>query len=257
MGSVYYSDKGAGPPIILLHGFCETHAIWEELSEALSIDYRVIAPDLPGFGRSDLPSNPFSLADIGNLLTNWLSGFNLNKPIIIGHSLGGYIALAMAEKNPDYFDGIGLFHSIPFSDTEEKKINRNRTIDFVKTYGVAAFVETFVPGLFFQKQHPAIPFIKEIALSTSMECLIAYTMAMRDRPSMEEFLRICSINRLILAGKHDSFITLESSEKMASLSYHTFFLKLENTGHLGMIENFPDALTGMREFIMLCRSKRG
>ena len=256
MGSIYYSDKGAGPPIILLHGFCETHAIWEEFSQALSTDYRVIAPDLPGFGESHLPLNPFTIADIGNLLILWLSGLNLDKPIIIGHSLGGYIALAMAEKNPDYFDGIGLFHSTPFPDSEEKKINRNRTIDFVKTYGVPAFVETFVPGLFFQKQHPAIPFIKKIALSTSMECFVAYTIAMRDRPSMEEFLRVCSINRLILAGKHDSFITLESSEKMASLSFNTYYRILENAGHLAMFENFPDALTGMREFIMLCRSKR-
>jgi pimeloyl-ACP methyl ester carboxylesterase len=253
MRPLFYKDQGTGFPLVLLHGFCETHQIWDGLAKELAKDFRVITPDLPGFGKSQLPATPFTMDDIGSRLIDWLAEKKIVKPVIIGHSLGGYVALAMAEKNPDSISGLGLFHSTAFADSEEKKTNRDKTIAFVQKNGVAPFVETFVPGLFHQKENPAIDFVKEIALTTPVDTLISYSLAMRDRPSREGFLRSFRGNVLVVAGMYDSVIPFSMLQHISKLTSKTMFCPLENTGHMGMFENGPEAVVAIRKFVTRCK----
>ncbi len=132
MSSIHSEVKGEGNPVILIHGFCETFAIWKPLVNKLAFSHKVITLDLPGFGKSPLPESPFSITDIADQVHLWLLEKNLLGSIIIGHSLGGYVALALAEKYPDSIKGFGLMHSTAFADDEEKKHSRNKTIEFVK-----------------------------------------------------------------------------------------------------------------------------
>jgi pimeloyl-ACP methyl ester carboxylesterase len=254
MDSLYYKDQGKGHPLVLLHGFCETHQIWDGFAEELAKDFRVITPDLPGFGKSKLPIEPFTINDIGSHLANWLSEENIVKPVVIGHSLGGYIALAVAQKNPHLLAGLGLFHSTAFADSEEKKINRNKTIDFVKKNGVAPFVETFVPGLFHQKGNAAVDFVSKIALATPMDTLVNYSEAMRDRLSSEEFLKVYDGHVLVAAGIYDSIITYSASQQVSKLAPKTMFRPLQNTGHMGMFESPKDSVNCFREFVLWCKN---
>jgi pimeloyl-ACP methyl ester carboxylesterase len=253
MATIYFKDQGKGFPVILLHGFCETHQIWNDLAEELSSDCRVITLDLPGFGKSQLPLQPFSIDDVGRLLTDWLSTQNINKPAIIGHSLGGYVALAMAQGNPDLFSGLGLFHSTAFADSEEKKNNRDKTIAFVEQFGVAPFVETFITGLFHQKENPAINLVREIALTTPLDTLIGYSKAMRDRPSREGLLKVFQGHVLVAAGTHDSVIPISMSQQVSELAPNTMFYKLDNVGHMGMFESPKDSLNCLQEFALRCK----
>jgi pimeloyl-ACP methyl ester carboxylesterase len=255
MDSVFYKDQGKGFPIVLLHGFCETHQIWDGLAEELAKDFRVITPVLPGFGQSQLPAQPFTIDDIGDQLIGWLSKLKIDKPVIIGHSLGGYVALAMAQKDPSLLSGLGLFHSTAFADSEEKKLNRDKTIVFVEKFGVPPFVETFVPGLFHQKDNPSMNFVKDIALMTPLETLISYSKAMRDRPSREGFLRNYHGNVLVAAGTYDSIIPFSVSQQVSRLAPHTMFYPLENTGHMGMFESPTDSLNCLHSFAS--SSKKG
>lgn len=256
MESIFFKDQGSGSPIVLLHGFCETHQIWNGLAEELAKDFRVITPDLPGFGQSQLPTWPFAIDNIGDQLIGWLSNLKINKPVIIGHSLGGYVALAMAGKDPSSLSGLGLFHSTAFADSEEKKSNRDKTIDFVGKFGVAPFVETFVPGLFHQKDNPAINFVREMALATPLETLINYSKAMRDRPSREEFLKGFQGNVLVAAGMFDSMIPFSVLQQVSKLAPNTMFQPLENTGHMGMFESPVDSLNGFHAFALYCEKGR-
>ena len=182
MSSLHFSESGKGFPIVFLHGFCETHEIWREFVRPLSTQFNVHALDLPGFGKSELHPSPFSIDQVGDAVAQWLSMNKISNCLVVGHSLGGYVALSLAERHASLIKGIGLFHSTSFADTEEKKENRNKAISFVKKNGVQPYIDTFVPGLFFDKKDPALPEVHRIASQTKAESLIGYLKAMRDRP---------------------------------------------------------------------------
>lgn len=246
---IFYKEQGSGVPLVLLHGFCETHEIWEELIPLLAAHARVLSIDLPGFGDSMLPKTPFSIDEVAAQVMGWLKEKGVQAPVVVGHSLGGYVALAMARQDPDYCQKMVLFHSSAFADPEEKKGNRNKTIDFVKRNGVAPFLETFVPTLFFDKNHPSISRVRSITARTPAETLIAYTEAMRDRPSREDFLKKYKGLTLVMAGEEDGVIPIEISRKMAELSPKITFLTLEKTGHMGMYENTGNAAKALIDFV--------
>lgn len=235
--NIFFREQGEGTPIILIHGFCETHEIWEGFDKKLSNYGRVISIDLPGFGNSPIPTGSISIDLIAKILLSWLKENKIEEPVLVGHSLGGYVVLAMAERDPELCKKIVLFHSSVFADTEEKKANRDKIVDFVTKNGVAPFIQTFVPSLFYNKQHTQINRVKSITSQTQINTLIEYTKAMRDRPSREDFLKSYPYRTLIIAGEEDEIIQLETSEKIATISLKSVFLALPQTGHMGMIES--------------------
>ena len=244
MSNLFHKKSGSGPPIILLHGFCETHDIWDGFSESLATDFSVFSFDLPGFGQSNLIT-PLSIDTVAQRLIEELESLKVKHSIIIGHSLGGYVALAMQQAAPELFAGLVLFQSTVFADTEEKKANRNKTIEFVHQYGVAPFVDTFVPNLFHQKEHVAVPVVRDMALETSLETLVHYSVAMRDRPARDQ---INAFDMLILAGRFDAIIPISVSEQIAALSGRATLKVLEFSGHMGMLEDREECLKSIRDF---------
>ncbi len=234
--NVFFREQGQGTPIILIHGFCETHEIWNGFDTKLSIYGRVISIDIPGFGNSPLVSVPFTIDAIAEILLTWLKERDFKDIILVGHSLGGYIALAMAVLDPHYCKKLVLFHSSIYADTDEKKANRYKVIEFVNKNGVEPFLQTFVPSLFYNKNHPEIERVRSICSKTPSLTLIEYTRAMRDRRSREDFFKTYTGQSVILAGEKDEIIPIEVSRKMASTGLKSIFLSLPDTGHLGMIE---------------------
>lgn len=237
MSSIFYRKIGKGYPIILLHGFCETHEIWDGLTKDLSKKFEIFTIDLPGFGNSPPLSTPSSIDEVGAKVFEWIDRQQIQKPVVIGHSLGGYVALAMAKQHPEDFAGIGLIQSTAFPDTEEKKVNRNKVIEFVKTHGTDPFIDTFVPGLFFDKSHPAIPQIDKIARGTTKETLLAYTALMRDRPSSIDFIKKTNLPVLILGGDKDTIIPAEITLEHGKLASNSSLQLLKNIGHMAMYES--------------------
>lgn len=248
MNNVFYSERGKGFPLVLLHGFCETHQVWDSFIEALSEDFRIITPDLPGFGKSPLPEGSISLNDIALQLLGWLEKLQIRQCLVIGHSLGGYLTLAMAQEKPDVVVGFGLFHSTAKDDSEEKRKNRDRVFEFVQTNGTQPFIDTFVPALFYRKDHTAIERVHQMASKTPQRSLLAYTLAMRDRPDRLPFLRAYKGDSLLIAGKHDSIIPLEMIEEQAAMNPNCTFCVLENSGHMGMFEDRTEAQRSIRSF---------
>lgn len=248
MAFVYHHQQGAGQPLVLIHGFCETHKIWDGLRPELSRDFKVLCPDLPGFGQSENFSSAFTLDDVGDAMLQWLHATVKQPAVVIGHSLGGYVAMAMAAKEPQAFAGVGLFHSTAKADAEEKKQNRNKTIEFVKEHGVSAFVDVFVPGLFHQKNNPNVKRVHQLALETRLETLISYTVAMRDRPSREAWLQSFRNNFLIVAGDQDPVIPIHLLKLQSNLAPKSTFCELPEVGHMGMFEASEKAIQSIRSF---------
>jgi len=254
MPSINYKIRGEGQPIIFIHGFCETGAIWESFSEELSNTNQVITLDLPGFGSSKLTKTNITLQEIAADLNEWVLGEGLKKPIVIGHSLGGYISLAMVEQMPTLYSGFGLVHSTSKADTEEKRINRTKVMAFVKEHGVKAFVDSFVPGLYHQKEHPSIDLVHKIALTTAESTFLAYTAAMRDRPSYENLLADFPKPILIVGGENDPVIPIDTLQEQALLNPLVSFYSLSQVGHMGMFEATQKLAEAVRAFISRVRN---
>ena len=241
-----YRDEGNGTPLVLVHGFCESKEVWKDFSAILSSKFRVITPDLPGFGESKLEDPNTSMDYYADKLHALLNHLNIHKCILVGHSLGGYIGLAFAEKYEHRLWGLGLFHSTAFEDTQEKKDNRDRTIKFVEKHGVEAFASTAVTPLFYppkrEELKKEIELMIRIAAGSSKEGVIAAAQAMRDRKDRTNVLKKIKCPVLVVVGKEDQAVTLEKSLQQCCLPHHSVVHFLADAAHMGLFERKKDTL---------------
>lgn len=250
MASIRFFEKGEGQPLVLIHGFCEIGEMWTDFAASLSEEFRVICPDLPGCGKSPLTLSQNTLEEVAVQLEEWMEENDIIDPIVIGHSLGGYVTLALLELMGNKIKAVGLFHSTAFADDEEKKRMRDRTVIFLKKHGVDKFVTSFVPPLIPEHKREEFQAEIEVALAqakqSTLEGLIAYTKAMRNREDRFEVLDNFSRPKLMIAGTEDGAVKIDASRKHkeAVSDYH----ELEGVGHLGMIELKPESLKIVRAF---------
>ena len=238
---IYCKVTGKGLPVVLLHGYGEDLSLWDNLSPALSSSFRVIALDLPGFGQSDRLPGSFSIDDVAHDVVQFLSEeLQVNKFVVLGHSLGGYVALAMAEHYPERIKGFGLVNSTALEDSPEKKQNRVKTADFIRKHKAQFFLENFVPNLFYEENRRQL--IDEIEFVVAMgrnldETLLAdYMIAMKDRPDRRHLLSKHE-HVLLIGGEKDSGITKNNYKiQISALKNSSNAHILENVGHMSMYE---------------------
>lgn len=235
-----YINKGKGMPVVLLHGFCETKEIFKEFIPELSENYHLIIPDLPGFGTNNSDINGIKIDDMAEFVSELLIQLEIDECVMIGHSMGGYIALEFANKYPDKIAGLGLLHSTCYADNEEKKQNRDKTIEFIEKNGVEKFVDSFTPNLFspsFREDlSDEIAFATNIALSTPQKTITEVTKALRDRKDHSQTLKDSTYPVLFVFGKEDSILPLEQHLPIAALPSYAMVNILGYTGHMSMLE---------------------
>ena len=252
MVPINYREAGSGPPVILIHGFPMNLHVWDSMAEKLSDEFRVITPDLPGFGKSTGLSEGFTLEDVATRLLDFINEKEYVNPVVIGHSLGGYVTLAMAEQQPGALAGFCLFHSTALADGEEKKQSRNKVLEFIDKQGVHAFTSNFIAGLYADPQHSSITNVKSLAVTASAETVIGYTKAMRDRKDRTQVLRTFRRPILFLAGDKDQGIPAETISKQASLSEHAEAIILPGVAHMGMFEAESISRKKISAFVKKC-----
>ena len=252
MARLNYREEGSGPPVILIHGFPMDQHVWDDFAEKLCESFHVITLDLPGFGKSAPLQKGFSLEDVGAEILGFVHERKYAGPVVVGHSLGGYVALAMAEREPDTFGGLCLFHSTALADTEEKKQSRNKVLEFIDKQGVHAFTSNFIAQLYADSQHSSITKVKQIAVQSSAEAVTGYTVAMRDRKDRTDVLKTFRKPILLLAGEKDQAIPPESISQQASLSANAEAVILPAVAHMGMFESAGPCLKKISDFIKKC-----
>jgi len=256
MSKFNFSDQGQGEPVILLHGNCESKEIWESFSRYLGNQYRIICPDLPGFGNTPKLDPGFSLVDVADRIKEFLDDLKIKRCTMIGHSLGGYITLAYAEKYPDTLRGFGLFHSSAYADSIERKSNRTKLIEFIRDNGVAPFIKTFVPSLFYEENlercSESIGAVKKMANDTSGETVIEYARAMRDRPERIRVLREFLKPVLFIIGEKDGAVPFDLSLEQSRVPEKADVHILEMTGHMGMYEKPEESQKALKDFLDIC-----
>jgi pimeloyl-ACP methyl ester carboxylesterase len=211
-----------------------------------------LIPDLPGFGNSPMLKKPFTISAVATALIEWLESLKIENAVLIGHSLGGYVALAMAKQRPTLFNGIGLFHSTAEADSPEKKENRTRVIDFVSKNGSRAFIDSFVPALFHRKDIPSIDFIRAICAKATEDSIIGYSEAMRERHDSLSFLKEFKNPIFFLAGEFDTFISPQNLIEQSELASNGHFYEIPASGHMAMFENDFEAKRIVLKFLRAC-----
>lgn len=238
--------------LVFLHGFCESTQVWDNFTQPLQQNFRVIALDLPGFGNNTQNIRDYSMESMAEDVKQQLDELEVRKCILIGHSMGGYVSMAFAEKYGNMLNGLCLFHSSALPDTEEKKENRNKTIEFVEKHGVDKFMESFVEPLFYSgnrnKLRDQIKMMVEIGKSTPKESITKGLVAMRDRPDRTDILKKVKFPVLFIFGKEDGAVPLDKALEQCHLPHNSMVNFLANTGHMGMFERTYETRKAIEKF---------
>lgn len=245
--------------IIFLHGFCEDSCLWDDFTaDLIQEKYKVIAIDLPGFGKSEVVDE-VSIDYMAEVVNTVITNQKLEKVILIGHSMGGYVSLAFAEKYPEKLEGLGLFHSHGYADAAETTKNRQKSIDFIERQGHALYLKQTIPTYFAPAYAQSNPYQldKLIHKASGYESngIIEAQKAMGHRPDRTAVLQSIKVPVLLLIGDEDVFITAEKSVKMAQWPAVCFTHVLDKVGHMGMFEATKKTQVYVRKFVEYCRLK--
>lgn len=257
--NVNYSDTGKGRVIVLLHGFLESLEVFDEFAQQLSKRYRVIAIDLPGHGKTPCIGYVHTMELMADCAKAVLDSLNIRKYVVVGHSMGGYVALAFAEKFAQQTAGLCLFHSTAMPDSEEKKKDRDRVAEIVKQ-DHKQFVSDLIPKLFAAENlsllKDEVSKAKQIALDTPKEGIVAALKGMKERPSREMVLKNASCPVLFIIGKKDVILAWENLLLLTGLPKKSYNIVLEHAGHMGFYEAPGETLKALKKFAALCFRKK-
>ncbi|RYY89193.1 MAG: alpha/beta hydrolase [Chitinophagaceae bacterium] len=246
-----YQSIGSGLPLVLLHGFGEDSRIWSE-QRVLSDEARLIIPDLPGTAASEAPA-AYTMEEMAASIKSLLDAEGIERCILVGHSMGGYIALAFAEQWPERLIGLGLFHSSALADTAAKVETRRKGIEFIQKNGAAAFLKTSIPGLYAKKTTEDRPELIEKHLAeatqTAPEALVGYYEAMIARPDRTQLLKDAQIPILLILGREDIAVSLADGLAQSHLPAICHLELMEETGHMGMREHPETANEHLRSYV--------
>ena len=248
--SVHFISEGNGPAVVLLHGFLEDLSMWDDMVHALAQDHRVIRIDLLGHGKTESAGPSHSMEMQAEMVRSVLFELGVTGYSMIGHSMGGYVALAIAELFPQEVRGLVLMNSTSLADTAEKKHNRDRAIEAVRQ-NHRSFVRIAIPGLFrpsnrnkFAKQ---IKTLTAISLAMEPNGIIAALEGMKHRPDRSEVFKNIPVPKLMVIGEQDPALELESL--LPQSEYPGVKTVIFKDGHMSHIENQSELLNSVLKFL--------
>ena len=240
---ISYSDTGKGTAIVLLHGFLENKTMWQDFIPELSLKNRIITIDLLGHGETECLGYVHSMEDNADVVHEVLSNLRIRKAVFVGHSMGGYVALAFAELFPESIKGLVLLNSTSRADSDERKANRDRAIVAVKK-NYASFIRMSIANLFSEdnreKLIDEIEKVKTEALKTPLQGIVASLEGMKIRKDREVLLHLTPYPKLLILGEKDPVLNLvETKEQIENT---TVQLVTFPDGHMSTIENKKELL---------------
>ena len=239
---IYYKKIGKGFPVVLLHGYPNDHTTWNTIIPELQEKYTLILPDLPGAGKSDFYANEMSMMDMALKVNEIFEKENLEKAILVGHSMGGYTAFNFAKLFPQKLAGLSLVHSSAFEDSEERKVHRSKAISLMKkgTLEKTVFLKQLAKNLTsasYKDEHPE--FVSKIinnGLSLTTEALVAFYQAIQKRESRIDVLKTANFPIQWIIGTEDSASTMSDMLSQSYTAKVNDVVVYQNCGHMSMFE---------------------
>ena len=249
---IEYDDRGSGNTIVLLHGYLEDSEVWRSFADMLAKAFRVISIDLPGHGRSGIHSEIHTMEFLAEAVKKVIDKAGVKKVLMTGHSLGGYVTLAFAEKYPEYLAGYVLFHSHPNADSPEAKEKRQREIMVVRAGKKDLMYPASISMMFADMNLPAMASelerSKKIASRIPGEGIISILNGMMARPSRAGIIEKGTVPLLWILGRWDKYYSPGKALGSVKLPSSARVIILENSGHLGFIEEKELSIRLITEF---------
>jgi pimeloyl-ACP methyl ester carboxylesterase len=237
---IHYEEHGSGSTVLLIHGFLESTWMWKDIAPELAKQHRVIVIDLPGHGKSESIGYVHTMEEMAEACHTLMKSLRIRKVSLVGHSMGGYVALAFAEQYPDKVRTLVLYQSTARADSEWKKKDRQRAIELIKK-NHQSFIRQSIPMLFRSKNRKRlakqIKELKNEALKTSKQGVIAALTGMKDRPNREVLLKFSPYPVHIIASDMDPRIPLEESKYLESISEDVQLHLIKGSGHMSYLED--------------------
>jgi 3-oxoadipate enol-lactonase len=232
-----FAERGRGPVLVFIHAFPLDHAMWQAQMDFFSGRYRVVAPDIPGFGGSQ-PPRPWTMPDMGEELARLMDDLKVEKCTLIGLSIGGYISLPFTLTHSHRVERLVLAHTRARADLEAEKANRNAMIDGLRKDGIATLPDKMLPRLLgADAPAEARDFVRASIERASAEASIYAVTAMRDRADQTHNLSRLQCPTLVLAGSGDAILKVEDCEAMAAAIPGAEIAVIPRTGHLSNLED--------------------
>lgn len=254
--SFYYhlyksKDKKHKETLVFLHGFLEDSSMWDKIISHFN-NFDIITLDLLGHGRSSVFSEKASILDMAKLVNSVLELESINSIGIVGHSMGGYVALELATLYKGNITNLILYHSSVFSDSELKKQDRLRAVKAVE-YNHSLFIKNAIPNLFsessLKKNKLAIDQLTSIALNTPLKGVTAALLAMKDRKDFSSLIPNIKANVILLAGDNDPIMPIVKIQNHFGLDNLTYEI-MEGVGHMSYIENIKLTIKTLYKYIL-------
>lgn len=254
---LHYRDEGREnhKTLVLLHGFMQNLDVWSPLVLKLMHEMRVITVDLPGHGYSQCYSDIHTMDFMARCVKTVLEYAGVEQCVIMGHSMGGYVALSFAEQYPYSLRGLGLLHSHALADDEEKKRQRLETCDEIR-HNRSGYVMNFIPSLFDPSKRAElaqeIKDLKDQCLETSEQSLIAAQQGMMRRPHHIRTLQRLQVPCMFIYGKNDTRLPIEVAVSQAMVPHHSEIMILDNVCHMAHLEAHDYVAKYIHDFVDTC-----
>ena len=226
--------------VVLLHGYLESMLVWDEFVDLLKDKVRVVTLDLPGHGVSMVDREVHTMEYLADCVANAMEALGIKRYSVVGHSMGGYEALAMVEKYAANIESVVLLSSTTSADSQEKCDRRRREIELIKA-GKKNTLARLVPHAGFAPENVKrlssyIEDIGEMILLTEDDGVIAILAGMIERKSRGEMLRDSGVPHMFIFGRHDYYIPVEVADEMIAADPNAEVVWLEHSGHMGFYE---------------------
>jgi len=248
-----YTDSGMGRPVVLIHGYPFNRSLWNEQVAELSHSYRVIVPDLRGFGESDSSTGPATMDRMAQDVTLLLDHLGISRAVIGGLSMGGYVALAFYKQFPSRVRALILADTRAQADTEEGKQTRAQQAEKALAEGMAGIADAMLPKLLtpdtVSKRPEIVKRVRDMMLKTKPEGTAAALLGMAQRDDQTQLLPQISSPVLIVVGAEDAITPVADSEKMHNAIAGSRLVVLENAGHVSNLERTEEFNQHLLDFL--------
>jgi len=247
-----YEEFGQGVPLILIHGFPLDHSIWQPVVALLESHARLILPDLRGFGKSPLDEEVSSMRLMAEDIAALMDGLKIEKAILAGHSMGGYVCLNFARVYPRRLLGLALVATQAAEDTLERRQARLATAAEVKRKGVRVVAGSMPARL--TNQPDLLEPLKKLILKTPSKGVQAALKGMAERPDATDWLTEITVPSAVIAGAQDTLIPPGRSKTMAQMLNHAWLVEIAGASHMPMMESPVEVADALLQLVKLAKS---
>ena len=229
-----YTRRGTGTPLVLLHGYPLDRHIWEEVLPLLEDTFDLIVPDLRGFGESSTVDSFYSMEDCASDIAKLLDHLDIQKAAIVGHSMGGYVALAFVRVFPERVRGLGLVSSQALADSEERKQGRYNSAAEVAEHGTGSVVEAMTPK--FTSDENLQAFARQTMERQEPAAYIGALKAMAERVDSTPLLSTFDFPVVLIHGDADVLIPIDRAREIKAALPQAHLVEIHGAGHMPMME---------------------